>query len=143
MKKIWIALVIIVMSLMVACTSQKNAENTQNNESEAPQGEVIAMTGDELVTLLADESQAGEILLVDVRQPEEFASGHIDSAINIPLGEVESQLETFEAFKDKKIILYCNTGNRSGQAAQLLVNNGFEKIYNADGVKQFEYELIK
>ena len=142
MKKIWIVMTVIIMSLLVACASPKATENTEN-QSEPAQGEVIAMKGDELLVLLEDDAQAGEILLVDVRQPEEFASGHIDSAINIPLGDVESELETFEAFREKKIILYCNTGNRSGQAAQLLIKNGYEKIYNADGVKEYEYELIQ
>lgn len=142
MKKIWIVMTVIMMSLLVACASQKATENTEN-QSETSQAEVIAMKGDELLVLLEDDTQAGEILLVDVRQPEEFASGHIDSAINIPLGDVESQLETFEVFREKKIILYCNTGNRSGQAAQLLIKNGYEKIYNADGVKEYEYELIQ
>lgn len=44
--------------------------------------------------------------------------------------------------KDSKIILYCNSGKKSGQVAEILVNNGFKDVTNADGVKQFEYDLV-
>lgn len=49
-----------------------------------------------------------------------------------------------ELDKNKDIILYCRTGNRSGQAAKILSENGFTKVYNSvDGVDEYDFDLVK
>ena len=68
-------------------------------------------------------------LLVDVRTPEEFASGHIEGALNIPLQELTQRIQEFGA-KNQSIVLYCRSGNRSAQAQRRLRDNGFESVYN-------------
>lgn len=73
-------------------------------------------------------------LLIDVRSPAEFAEGHITGARNIPLQEIERRLK--EVPKDKPIILYCRSGNRSGMALQMLRSAGYETVYNAGGVSE-------
>jgi phage shock protein E len=66
--------------------------------------------------------------LVDVREPGEFAVGSAKGAINIPLGSVISQLSKF---KDKEnIVVFCRSGNRSGQAKTILEQNGFKNVVN-------------
>ncbi len=72
-------------------------------------------------------------LIVDVRTPEEFAVARFDGAINIPLSELDQNLQIF-GDKDMKIIVYCRTGNRSGQAKKLLNNNGFKNVINGGGL---------
>jgi len=62
-------------------------------------------------------------LLLDVRTPFEFATDAIAGAINIPLDELANRLD--ELPTDRTIITYCSSGNRSGQAAQLLLDQGF------------------
>jgi rhodanese-related sulfurtransferase len=64
-----------------------------------------------------------EALLVDVRQPEEFAAGHITGAINLPLTELRNRLE--ELPRDREIWLNCGVGQRSYYASRLLLQNGF------------------
>ncbi|HOP28171.1 MAG TPA: rhodanese-like domain-containing protein [Spirochaetota bacterium] len=72
-------------------------------------------------------------LIVDVRTPEEFAAARFEGAVNIPLSELEKNLQIF-GDKDMKIIVYCRTGNRSGQAKKILIKNGFENVINGGGL---------
>ncbi len=66
--------------------------------------------------------------LVDVRTPEEFAEGHVSGSTNIPLDQVENQLEKFK--NHSEIVVFCRSGNRSGQAKVILENNGFTNVLN-------------
>ena len=53
------------------------------------------------------------------------------------------KINELDGYKDQKIILICNTGNKSGKAAQMLVDNGFNKVYNAeDGMDEFDYSTV-
>lgn len=72
-------------------------------------------------------------LLVDVRTPEEFSAGHIDGAINIPHDQTLERLAEFGSDKDKSIVVYCRSGNRSGKAHSILVEQGFSSAHNAGG----------
>lgn len=70
-------------------------------------------------------------LLIDVREPWEFQDGHIEGAINIPLGQLESRISELPG--DVPLVLYCRSGNRSGQAASILQRNGVTGVYNMGG----------
>lgn len=76
--------------------------------------------------------------LVDVREPGEFVAGSAKGAVNIPLGSLPMQLSKF---KDKEnIVVFCRSGNRSGQAKLILEKNGFTNVINGGtwgNVKQF------
>lgn len=66
--------------------------------------------------------------LVDVRTPGEFAGGHVKGSVNIPLDNLQTQINKF---KDKKhIIVFCRSGNRSGMAKNILEQNGFKNVVN-------------
>jgi Rhodanese-related sulfurtransferase len=77
---------------------------------------------------------AGEELhLVDVREPYENADFNI-GGILLPLGQIRGmQIEEIEDLKDKEVILYCRSGNRSAQAAMFLETMGFENTKNLVG----------
>ena len=62
--------------------------------------------------------------IVDVREPREFATGHVPQAINIPLGAVETQITKIA--KDREVILICHTGVRAFSAWQTLVSKGYD-----------------
>ncbi|MFV8342662.1 rhodanese-like domain-containing protein [Flavobacterium sp. XS2P39] len=66
--------------------------------------------------------------LVDVRTPAEFAEGHVEGSTNIPLDQVAGQLTKFKG--KEQIIVFCRSGNRSGQAKLILEQNGFKNITN-------------
>ncbi len=76
---------------------------------------------------------AGGALIVDVRTPQEFAAGNYKGSINIPLSDIEKNLNKF-GDKERKIIVYCRTGNRSGHAKKILESNGFTNVLNGGGL---------
>ncbi len=76
--------------------------------------------------------------LVDVRTPGEFMEGHVKGSVNIPLDSVSNQLAKFK--NKKSIVVFCRSGNRSGQAKSILEQNGISNVINAgtwDHVNQF------
>lgn len=89
-------------------------------------------------TITVDEVKsrldAGEQLtLIDVREPYENAEFNIGGILH-PLGEIQSlMVDELEPYKDKELILYCRSGNRSGQACMILESLGFENTKNLVG----------
>ncbi len=77
---------------------------------------------------------AGEQLnLVDVREPSENAAFNI-GGILIPLGQIKNfDIDAIESMKDKELIMYCRSGNRSGQATMMLETMGFSNVKNLVG----------
>ena len=71
--------------------------------------------------------QAGAFL-VDVRMPGEFASGSVKGAVNIPLNTISTQLSKFKG--KKNIVVFCQSGGRSGQAKGILDKNGIQNVIN-------------
>lgn len=90
------------------------------------------------VTPQVDESVlavlAEPALIVDVRTPEEFATGHYPGAINIPHDGIVDGIRQLSIADSHPIVLYCRTGNRSGQAEQALAAEGFSAAVNAGGL---------
>lgn len=79
----------------------------------------------------AEELAAAGGLFVDVRNPDELQAGFVPNAVNIPLGELHHRLN--ELPKDKDLLVYCRSGRRSEAASNVLLSNGFEKVYNVAG----------
>lgn len=67
-------------------------------------------------------------VIIDVRTPGEFASGHVKGSVNIPLDQISSKVESLR--KHKNIIVCCRSGNRSGQAKRILNAKGFTNVEN-------------
>jgi rhodanese-related sulfurtransferase len=86
-----------------------------------------------LKTLSEEEFKAGyrKAQLIDVREPNEFAGGHILGARNIPLTQLKTRLK--EVRPDKPVYLYCQSGSRSGRAAQLLYKKGYKDLNHLQG----------
>ncbi|MEZ5045828.1 MAG: rhodanese-like domain-containing protein [Chitinophagaceae bacterium] len=77
--------------------------------------------------------------LVDVRTPNEFASGHVPGSVNIPLDTIRNQLHKFK--NKKNIIVFCRSGNRSSMAKQILEKNGIQPVYNGGTWQQVKSSL--
>jgi rhodanese-related sulfurtransferase len=73
------------------------------------------------------------VIILDVRTPQEYQEGHISNAINIPVQILGQQLDKLNNFKDKKILVYCRSGHRSAIASQILDRAGFKNVYNLKG----------
>lgn len=83
---------------------------------------------------------AGEALVVDVREPAEFAQGHLPGAVNLPRGVLEFQIRAHPAIAGRTtgssalpLLLYCLTGGRSALAADSLGQLGFEDVRSLAG----------
>lgn len=109
-KAIIIALFLANILVATACSPAENARETTT--------EVVSTT--DAVTV--------KPFLVDVRTPEEFAAGSVKGAVNIPLDQVESRIAEFQG-KDQ-IVVFCRSGNRSGQAIAILNEHGITNVKN-------------
>lgn len=72
-------------------------------------------------------------LLLDVREPSEYAAVHAVNARLMPLGQVGMRLKELEAYKDKPIAVICRSGNRSSKAVAILQEAGFTQVVNVQG----------
>lgn len=81
----------------------------------------------------AAQLQAQKINVLDVREPAEFATGVIQGATLMPLGQVEKRLAELEAFKDQPMYVVCASGGRSAQAIKVLSKHGFTQLTNIKG----------
>jgi rhodanese-related sulfurtransferase len=68
--------------------------------------------------------------ILDVRTAREFAQGHIDGAQLLPIREFQYRVGELASYKEEPIFIYCRSGNRSTVAAKILLDQGFERVYN-------------
>ena len=73
--------------------------------------------------------KAAGVKIVDVRTPEEFAGGHVEGSVNIPLDQFEARID--EIALDQPVLLCCKSGGRSGMAKQILERAGHTQAHNA------------
>lgn len=72
-----------------------------------------------------------DLILLDVREKEEYKAGHIPKSVLIPLGELALRLNELD--KQKAVLVICRSGNRSLRAAEVLIKNGFKEVINYKG----------
>jgi sulfur-carrier protein adenylyltransferase/sulfurtransferase len=87
------------------------------------------------VKAILDSDKKGEYVLIDVRQPEEYESGHLPGSVLIPLNEFEARRDDLyrERYRGEKVILICQSGRRSTAAAISLYELGFRDVFVLDG----------
>lgn len=120
MKKIFLFVAFVALSISFGCAQNKNTTTTETVKTE-----------------VADD----ETFYVDVRTPEEFAEGSVKNAVNIPLDQVENQLSQFK--DKKKIVVFCRSGARSAKAKAILENNGISNVNNGGGWQEVNATLTK
>ena len=83
------------------------------------------------------------VVIVDVRNPDEFATGHIPNAVNIPLDQLGQSMQ-YDPLKDPDAtyLIYCRSGRRSAIAAEIFVQNDYSRIYDFGGILSWPYEVI-
>ncbi|MGU8582085.1 rhodanese-like domain-containing protein [Clostridium perfringens] len=150
MKKISLLLLSLTLtaSLFVGCgnnnTENKDANTQTSSESSSEtQSEAVSkdISIDESKKLIND----GEVtLILDVRNEDEFAEGHLKNAIQIPVKELKENLSDIEKFKDELVLVYCRSGKRSAEAVDILKENGFKNlVHMKDGISKWDGEVEK
>ena len=86
-----------------------------------------------LITPQELNEKLGNILLIDVRTPQEFAQGHIDNAKLIDYMQADFMNKMSKLDTTKELYIYCRSGNRSGKAVRKLEAMGFPKVYDLKG----------
>ena len=79
-------------------------------------------------------------IVVDVRTPQEYKSGHFGKSINIPLDKITSKIDYLKS-KNKPVILICRSGARAGSAKGILKGNGLDEVYNGGGWESFRMKV--
>lgn len=83
-------------------------------------------------------------IVIDVREPEEFAAGHVPGAQLLPLGTIgEAAAAALIPEKGTVLLVYCRSGVRSKKGAEKLAELGYTKIYEFGGILQWPYETEK
>lgn len=74
-----------------------------------------------------------DAVLIDTRGDEEFKQGHILNAVNVPLALLEDRMKDLQQYRERKVIVYCESGRQSAHAGATLRNNGFASVYKLAG----------
>jgi phage shock protein E len=126
MKLLSIGIIIIILGIS-ACNQPKN-------KSVIP--EISSIEGEKLLS-------NPNYYFLDVRTITEHEALRIPNTHVIPVQELASRLNEIKKFKDKKIIVYCRSGNRSGKGTAILNNAGFDAVNLIGGMNQWQGEVEK
>lgn len=147
MKKIILFTVYSVVLSISSCSEAQTSDNSserkaqRNNKTEkkeVTEHHGVHNVGPEEFKKLIEK---GDGIVLDVRTPEEVASNHIANASFINFYDPGFKEKIAVMQKSKPIYIYCKGGGRSSQAAQILIDSGFQKVYNLEGgIMAWEYE---
>jgi phage shock protein E len=98
---------------------------------EAKTIDVASLPRDVDVQTTAALREQPDVMILDVREQDEWDAGHIPGAVFMPMGQVPDRLS--EIPKDKTVIVQCRSGNRSSQVTDFLVQQGFTNVHNMTG----------
>lgn len=133
-KNLKILLITVLMISFASCGQKKN-DKSAGQDSAA----VIS-----LISASELDKANDQILLIDVRTPEEFASGHIENSININYQADNFKDLIGELDPNQEVYVYCKVGGRSGRSAKVLEEMGFKKVYDLKGgIMAWENEGLK
>ena len=127
MKRLIIGLLIVIV--LSGCTATKEENKIMYNK----------ITAEEAKEMIDTQ----EVIILDVRTKEEFKEKHIEGALLIPDYELEKLAKSKLPDKNKKILVYCRSGNRSKSAARLLIDMGYTDVYDFGGMINWTYETVQ
>ncbi len=119
-------LILILLLCLTAC-GQKAEKTTYVN-----------ITAEEAKVIMDREA---DYIILDVRTREEYDQGHIPGAVCFPLDEIESKAKVVLPDKDTMYLIYCRSGRRSKEAAEILVAQGYTNIVEFGGILDWPYEV--
>ena len=133
-RKLVVALLAIL--ILAGCSAPASAPAAapaaaQPAATEAPTIDVASLPRDVDVQTTAALREQPDVMILDVREQDEWDAGHIPGAVFMPMGQVPDRMS--EIPKDKTVIVQCRSGNRSSQVTDFLVQQGFTNVHNMSG----------
>ncbi|MEN4007467.1 MAG: rhodanese-like domain-containing protein [Methanobacteriaceae archaeon] len=139
-KKLWmLALLGMIVLSFVLISGYIHREDTTEPEKRTHVIENI--NAKETYTLIQNNKDNPNFVILDVRTPEEFANGHIENAINLNYYSETFNNTLNKLDKNKTYLIYCRTGRRSGISLDIMNKLGFREVYNMlGGITQWQAE---
>ena len=136
MKKNIIISFVVLLSLIISCSNSSSSSSSSQQQTNTA-ASYNNLTVDEVITLWKSNTN---IILIDVRTPDEIKeTGTIEGATNIDFKAADFKDNVSALDKSKEYIVFCRTGNRSGQASQIMADLGFTNINNLSNAGYDEF----
>jgi rhodanese-related sulfurtransferase len=132
MKRI-VPLMLTLAFVLTGCSSINTdySEDSENSYRQISQEEAKEMM-----------DQLADVVILDVRERDEFDSGHIPGAVLLPVGTItEDSAAAVIPETDTTVLVYCRSGNRSKTASDALVKLGYTQIYEFGGINTWPYDV--
>ena len=107
-----------VLALVVVVTFESRLRNTA----------FAAISAQDLIRLMNQGA-----LVLDIRKPDEFAQGHVNGAKHLPSDQILTAADSYKRFKDKPVVVYCDSGSLAAAAVRQLTQQGFSKAFTLRG----------
>ena len=124
------------LALLSGCALSKAKEDKADMTDKAAYQKISA---EEAYEMMASQ----EVVVVDVRTREEYDGGHIENAVLVPNESIGSEMPEALPDKEATLLVYCRSGRRSKDAAEKLLDLGYQNVYDFGGVIDWPYELVK
>lgn len=135
-KKLKTVIILAVMVTLCINGCHTSISGSNNQETENAYMKISAEEAKEVM------DSTDDFVLVDVREADEYADGHIEGALLIPYGEIGERAETELPDKQQTILVYCRSGRRSAIAAQTLTDLGYTDVRDFGGIIDWPYDKI-
>ena len=129
MKRI-LPLFLLLLLLLTGCGGTASDSSSEDDYQQISQEEAKEMMDTQ------------DVIILDVREQDEYDSGHIPGAVLLPVGTIdeETAAEVIPE-KDSTVLVYCRSGNRSKTASSALAELGYTNIYEFGGINTWPYEI--
>ena len=135
MKKLLLLSLILSCILLCACGNNENTDTAKGEKLMYKQ-----ISPEEAKKIMDTEE---DIVILDVREQDEYDSGHIPGAVLLPYTEIEEKAEKMFPDKKQQILVYCRSGRRSKIASESLAKLGYTNIKEFGGIIDWPYEVVK
>ena len=119
----------LLLLLLTGCGGTESNSSSEDNYQQISQEEAKEMMDTQ------------DVIILDVREQNEYDSGHIPGAVLLPVGTIDEETAAEEIpEKDSTVLVYCRSGNRSKTASSALAELGYTNIYEFGGINTWPYE---
>ena len=135
-------MIVVIISMFIICliTAGYIVEHNRSNVQEDTELKSQVITAEQAKEIM-DNTE--DYMILDVREADEYAEGHIEGAIRLSYTEIEEKAESILEDKNQLILVYCRSGRRSAIAAEALVKLGYSNVKDFGGIIDWPYEVVK